>query len=82
MRPFDELFAIAAGRKGGADALNARLAKPLSPDVTARLIAEGVIDKPASSKTALRTVQAAFNSWMEQSGRSLTEISQVLAMSL
>ena len=54
----------------------------LSPDVTARLIAEDVIDKPASSKTALRAVQAAFNSWMEQSGRSLTEISQVLAMSL
>ncbi len=54
----------------------------LSADVTARLIAEGVIDKPASSKTALRAVQAAFNTWMEQSGRSLTEISQVLAMSL
>ncbi len=54
----------------------------LGADVTARLIAEGVIDKPASSKTALRAVQAAFNTWMEQSGRSLTEISQVLAMSL
>ncbi|MEC7258813.1 MAG: DNA-3-methyladenine glycosylase I, partial [Pseudomonadota bacterium] len=32
----------------------------LSRDVTARLVAEGVIDKPASSKTALRAVQAAF----------------------
>lgn len=54
----------------------------LSRDVTARLIAEGVIDKPATSKTALRAVQAAFNNWMAQSGRSLTEISRVLAMSL
>ncbi len=54
----------------------------LSRDVTARLIAEGVIDKPATSKTALRAVQAAFNDWMDQSGRSLTEISRVLAMSL
>ena len=54
----------------------------LSQDVTARLIAEGVIDKQASSKTALRAVQAAFNSWMDQSGRSLTEISRVLAMSV
>lgn len=54
----------------------------LSQDVTARLIAEGVIDKPATSKTALRAVQGAFNSWMDQSGRSLTEISRVLAMSL
>lgn len=54
----------------------------LSRDVTARLIAEGVIDKPATSKSALRAVQAAFNTWMDQSGRSLTEISRVLAMSL
>lgn len=54
----------------------------LSRDVTARLIAEGIIDKPATSKTAMRAVQQAFNTWTEQSGRSLTEISRVLAMSL
>lgn len=54
----------------------------LSRDVTARLIAEGVIDKPAGSKSSMRAVQAAFNTWMEQSGRSLNEISRVLAMSL
>ena len=54
----------------------------LSRDVTARLIAEGVIDKPATSKTAMKAVQAAFNSWMEQSGRGLTEISRVLAFTV
>lgn len=54
----------------------------LSIDVTARLIAEGVIDKPATSKGALKTVQSAFNTWMAQSDRSLTEISRVLAMSV
>lgn len=54
----------------------------LSQDVTARLIAEGVIDKPATSKTALRAVQAAFNDWMDQAGRGLTQISRVLAMSV
>ena len=54
----------------------------LSRDVTARLIAEGVIDKPATSKKAMRAVQEAFNSWQEESGRSLTEISRVLAMSI
>ena len=54
----------------------------LSQDVTARLIAEGVIDKPATSKTAMKAVQAAFNTWGQQSGRSLTEISQVLARSV
>ncbi|WP_282151644.1 DNA-3-methyladenine glycosylase I [Ruegeria atlantica] len=54
----------------------------LSQDVTARLIAEGVIDKSPTSKKAMAAVQAAFNTWMDQSGRSLTEISGVLAMSL
>ncbi|MEO0370803.1 MAG: DNA-3-methyladenine glycosylase I [Pseudomonadota bacterium] len=54
----------------------------LSQDVTARLIAEGVIDKPAGSKSSMKAVQIAFNTWMEQSGRSLTEISRVLAMSV
>ncbi len=54
----------------------------LSGDVTARLIAEGVIDKPATSKGAMKSVQSAFNTWMDQSDRSLTEISRVLAMSL
>lgn len=54
----------------------------LSGDVTARLIAEGVIDKPATSKSAMTAVQTAFNTWRAQSGRSLTEISRVLALSV
>jgi len=54
----------------------------LSRDVNARLIAEGVIDKPAGSKASMRAVQDAFNTWMDQSGRGLTEISRVLAMSV
>jgi 3-methyladenine DNA glycosylase Tag len=54
----------------------------LSTDVTARLVAEGIIDRPATSKRAMTAVQTAFNEWSEQSGRSLTEISQVLAMSV
>ncbi len=54
----------------------------LSRDVVARLIAEGVIDKAPTSKKALRAVQDAFNTWSEQSRRSLTEISRVLAMSI
>lgn len=32
MRPFDEIFAIAAARKGGAAALEARLTRPLPPE--------------------------------------------------
>ncbi|MBU2944571.1 DNA-3-methyladenine glycosylase I [Shimia thalassica] len=54
----------------------------LSRDVSARLIAEGVIDKPATSKTAMKAVQGAFNTWMQQSGRGLTEVSRVLAFTV
>ncbi len=54
----------------------------LSRDVVARLVAEGVIDKAPTSKKALSDVQEAFNVWMDQSGRGLTEISRVLAMSV
>ena len=54
----------------------------LSRDVVARLIAEGVIDKPSTSKKAMRAIQDAFNAWRAQSGASLTEISRVLALSI
>ena len=54
----------------------------LSQDVCARLIAEGVVAKAPTSKRDLAAVQAAFNSWKDQSGRSLTEISRVLSMSV
>lgn len=54
----------------------------LSNDVLARLKAEGVIDGPATSKKAQQAIQAAFNTWSEESGLSLSEISAVLAMSI
>jgi len=54
----------------------------LSRDVVARLVAEGVVDKAPTAKGALARVQGAFNDWREQSGRSLKEISRVLAMSI
>lgn len=63
-------------RRMGADSF------VLSDDVVARLIAEGVIDKRPMSRRDLASVQAAFNIWAAQSGRSLTEISQTLAASI
>lgn len=54
----------------------------LSPDVVGRLVAEGVVEKAPSSKRAMAQVQDAFNRWMDQSGRGLTEISRTLAMSV
>jgi len=54
----------------------------LGQDVVARLITEGVIDKPPTSKLAMRAVQTAFNTWQDQSGRGLAEISRTLALSV
>lgn len=54
----------------------------LSSDVTAALIHVGIIDKPATSKTAKKAVQAAFNKWCEDSGEDLTYVSRVLAHSI
>ncbi len=54
----------------------------MTPDVVARLKAEGVISGPPASKRAMAAVQDAFNTWAGQSGRPLMQISQVLAYSV
>jgi len=52
-----------------------------SRDVTAALIAAGVVDRPPTGKKDLRAVQNAFNAWAAESGRDLTAMSRVLALS-
>ena len=52
-----------------------------SRDVAAALIDAGVIDKPPSGRKDLQAVQAAFNGWARETGRDLTAISRILAMS-
>lgn len=54
----------------------------LSRSVANRLIAEGVVDKVPSSARDMAAVQKAFNTWREKSGRSLTEISRVVALTI
>ncbi len=54
----------------------------LSRDVTAALIAAGVIDKAPTSAKALSAVQEAFNGWMVESDRPLVQISRTLALSI
>ncbi|ATN33216.1 3-methyladenine DNA glycosylase [Rhizobium sp. ACO-34A] len=54
----------------------------LSRSVVNRLIAEGIVDKAPSSAKEKAAVQAAFNTWRTESGRSLTEISRVLGISI
>lgn len=53
-----------------------------SRDVTAALIREGVVTKEPTSKRDLTAVQTAFNAWSAQSGRDLTAISRILALSI
>ncbi len=52
-----------------------------SRDVTAALIQAGVIDKPPSGRRDLQAVQAAFNAWAAETGRDLSSMSRVLALS-
>ena len=54
----------------------------LSPDVVARLVAEAVVNKTPTSKRDFAATQAAFDTWSQQSGRGLTQMSQVLAFSI
>ncbi len=55
----------------------------LTEDVLRALREQGVIEgSRASSKGALRAVQQAFEAWRKESGRSLCEISKILALSV
>ena len=53
----------------------------LSRDVVRALIDAGVVEKEPTSKKALNQMQLAMNDWMDESGRSLMEISRILAFS-
>jgi 3-methyladenine DNA glycosylase Tag len=82
-----DLLKTRASRLGGEAGMRfvRSLGKPsfiTSRDVAAALIREGVLTKPPSGKKDLRTIQDAFNAWAKESGRDLTSISRVLAMSV
>ena len=51
-------------------------------DVVAALIREGVLTKAPGGKGDFKTMQQAFNRWSAETGRDLTEISRILAMSI
>lgn len=54
----------------------------LSTDVEAYLRATKVFDGGLTSKRSLSQIQQQFNLWQQQSGRSLTHISQIIALSV
>ena len=53
-----------------------------SEDVVRALIANGVVDKLPNSKRDMAATQEAVSAWRAESGRTLSEISQILAMSV
>ena len=54
----------------------------LTPDVGRGLQALGVVDRPPKGKGDRRKAQAAFNDWAAESGRPLSQLSMILALSL
>lgn len=69
------------GGSTGAYALR-RLGKDsfmLYGDVVKALIREGVVDKAPTSQRDQKAVQAAFNHWQAESGRTMAQISRTLA---
>jgi 3-methyladenine DNA glycosylase Tag len=53
-----------------------------SQHVVAALVREGVVDKAATSKRDQAKLQEAFNTWAKESGRPLSHISRILAMTI
>ena len=76
-----------AGRLGGETGMRflRELGKPafiLTKDVVAALIREKIVSKTPTGKDDMGDVQEAMNQWSAESGRSLTDISRILAMSI
>ncbi|MEM6704647.1 MAG: DNA-3-methyladenine glycosylase I [Acidobacteriota bacterium] len=53
----------------------------LSNDIVDYLVNEGIVAKNPTGKADLYRVQEAFNSWAEESGRPLCQVSRVVSMS-
>jgi len=54
----------------------------LSRDVDSYFVAHRIITGSSRSKRSLLAIQTSFNEWQKQSGRSLTELSQLVALSV
>jgi len=54
----------------------------LSNDVVAALKREKAFDGTPTSKSSLKSIQSAFNHWVDDGGKSLTRVSRVLAFTV
>jgi len=82
-----DLLATRGARLGGITGqrvcrMVGRDAYIITPDVLKRLALEGIVDGPPTARAAIARVQDAFNRWHRESGRPMTQISQILAMSV
>jgi len=53
----------------------------LSRDVSGYLIRQGLVERHPNSQRDLKLVQATFNDWQQQSGRTMSEISRIVSYS-
>ena len=51
----------------------------LTRDIVRYFITQGLVDRQPNSQRDLKIVQATFNDWQQQSGRSMAEISRIVA---
>jgi len=54
----------------------------MTGDVVRYLIGQGLIDRRPNSQRDLKLVQATFNDWQQQSGKSMAEVSRIVACSI
>ncbi len=82
-----DLLKRRANRLGGEPAMRflRSIGKPgfiVTPEVTAALIREQILSAKPAGKRDLAIIQDAFNRWSAESGRDLTAISRILAISV
>ncbi len=82
-----DLFEKRASRLSGQAAMRflRSIGKPAfitTNAVVTALIREGVLTRATVGKRDMKTIQDTFNAWSAASGRDLTEISRILAMSV
>lgn len=54
----------------------------LTRDIVTYLIGQGLVDRHPNSQRDLKLVQTTFNNWQQQSGRSMAEVSKILACTI
>ena len=54
----------------------------MTRDIVAYLIGQGLIERHPNSQRDLKLVQATFNDWQQQSGRTMAQISKIIACSI